>query len=321
MLIASFLVFAIVEFTPGSVARKILGPYATDEQIEILSHKMTLNDPLLVRYGRWFGVLVGAIDDPIADPALGLGYVDSRGSRYFGNFGFSAMYKVPIHDILWDRLANTMMLAGIAYMFIVPLSMGLGVLAGMKEGSALDRGISIAATTLTSVPEFASAVFLSSIFVVLLGWLPGTSSLVTDEWNLVSQLVLPVLVLVMYDVGYVVRILRSSMVEVMSQPFIRTAVLKGLTPRKVVFGHALPNAIIAPFTVLMLQVPFLISGVVVTEIVFGFPGFGRLLLDTAMYGDIAMVEAVTLVALFIVAVTQLAADIGYLLLDPRIRLS
>ncbi len=320
MVVASFLVFGLMEFSPGNVASKTLGPYASQESKDILFKKLNLDDPLPVRYGRWIGVLTGIIEDPLADPELNFGFDDPRGHKYFGNFGYSTLYKAPVNDIIWGRLANTGMLAGIAFAIILPLSMIFGVLSGMREGSLLDRGLSLTGITLTSIPEFASAVFLMVIFVVKLELLPGTSTLeVTPEWGLASQFVLPVTVLVLYDFGYVARMVRGSMVEVMTKHYIRTAILKGLPYRTVILRHALRNAMIAPFTVILLQINWLITGVVVTEVVFAYPGFGRMLLDAALFGDIALIEAATVVALVVAVTTQLIGDIGYMFLNPRIR--
>ena len=320
MLAASFVVFAVSEFSPGSVARNTLGPYASQQQVDILSERLKANDPLLVRYTRWLGVLSGALDDPMQNEATGLGFKDPRGSRYFGNFGYSTLYKVPVNDFIWERLRSTGILAGLAFAIIVPLSILVGVLAGMREGSRLDRFLSVLSIALTSIPEFASGVFLVTLFVILLPILPGTSPLDSSGgWSIPSQFVLPVAVLVIYDFGYVARMIRISMVGVMEQPYIRTAVLKGISPRQVILKHALRNAMIAPFTVLLLQLNFLISGVVVTELVFAYPGFGRMLLEASLFGDIATIEAATMVTVAIAVLTQLFGDIGYMLLNPQIR--
>ncbi len=160
---------------------------------------------------------------------------------------------------------------------MIPLSLLLGVLSGMREGSTLDRSISFVSILTTSVPEFASATFLVALFVFKLGWLPGTSSM-TGGFNPV-ELILPVAVLVLYDFGYVTRMTRASMAEVMTSQYIRTAVLKGLPRKTVIVGHALRNALIAPFTVIVLQLNWLLSGVIVVEVFFAYRGFGKLLYD------------------------------------------
>jgi peptide/nickel transport system permease protein len=297
MVAASFLIFAMSEWTPGSVARKQLGQFATQEQVDRLTERLGLDRPVVVRYVEWLGGVLT------------------------GDLGMSTRFKEPVNAIIWDRLGNTAILASIAFAIIVPASILLGVLAGTREGSILDRSISLGAIVTTSVPEFASGVFLASIFVIWLGWLPGTSTLdPTSQWSLASQLVLPVAVMVLYDLGYVVRMVRASMVEVMTRPYIRTAFLKGLAFRDVVLRHALRNALIAPFTVILLQINYLVIGVVVVEAVFAYPGFGRMMLDAALFKDVALIEAGGLVAVFIAVSTQIAGDVGYMLLNPRIRI-
>jgi peptide/nickel transport system permease protein len=175
-------------------------------------------------------------------------------------------------------------------------------------------------TVAASVPEFALGVFLASVFVVALGWLPGTATLVAGGgWSVASQLVLPVAVIVLFDAGYVVSMIRASTIEVMQRPYIRTAILKGMTFRRVVVRHALRNAMINPITVILLQINYLISGVVVVETVFAYPGFGRMMLEAALFKDIALVEVGALVAVAVAVLTQMLGDLAYVLLDPRIR--
>jgi peptide/nickel transport system permease protein len=296
MLVVSMMIFAAFEWTPGQVARKVLGPFATQEQVDILTEKMGLNRPAPVRYVEWVGDLVE------------------------GDLGYSSYYKTDVENIIWDRLGNTLIIASIAFAIIVPCSILFGVLAGMREGTKLDRSISIGAIVTTSVPEFASGVFLSTIFVLYLGWFPGVSSLETDGgWSIGSQLVMPVAVMVLFDLGYVVRMIRAAMVEVMMKPYIRTAILKGMGFRQVVMKHALRNAMIVSLTVILLQVNYLIGGVVVVETIFAYPGFGRMMLESALSQDVATVEAATLVIVFITVLTQTLGDLGYMLLNPRIR--
>ena len=290
MLVVSVLVFLLLEVNGESVAIKVLGPFSSDEQRTLWLERNGYFEPI---YVSWLGHFAT------------------------GDFGDSIRFKVPVSEVLWPRLLNTAILGACTYLFMVPLGLGLGVLAGMKEGSWLDRTISVGSIITTSVPEFASAVLFSVLLVFSLSWLPGTSGMVSGwDWK---QMVLPVLVLVTYGFGYLARMTRASMAEVMTTQYIRTAVLKGLPYRRVVLGHALRNALIAPFTVIMLQVNWLLSGVIVVEFFFAYKGFGALLLEASLNQDIFVIEACAMVAVFVAVMTQLIADIGYTYLNPRIR--
>ena len=295
MIVVSILLFLLLELNPGSVATKVLGPYSSEEQRQIWLEQNGYFDPLYLRYFRWLGDFV------------------------VGNFGDSIRFKTPVGDVLWSRLGNTGILGLATMMVVIPLSLTLGVLAGMKEGSKLDRTISVTSIITTSIPEFASAVLLSAIFVFYLDILPGTSSM-SDGFD-VMQLILPVMVLVLYDFGYVTRMTRASMSEVMMTHYIRTAFLKGLPFKTVIMKHALRNALIAPFTVIMLQINWLLSGVIVVEVYFGYKGFGALLLEGSLNQDIFLIEACAMIAVFVAVGTQMIADVGYTYLNPRIRFS
>jgi len=295
MIVVSILLFLLLELTPGNVATKVLGPYSSEEQRTLWLEAHGYMEPLWFRYLSWLGNFIT------------------------GDFGESIRFKVPVADVLWPRLWNTAILGFWTFAVMIPLSLVLGVLAGMREGSALDRTISVGSIVTTSIPEFASAVFLAAIFVFWLGVLPGTSTMTTGfDW---TQLVLPVMVLVIYDFGYVARMTRASMAEVMTTHYIRTAVLKGLPYRQVIIRHALRNALIAPFTVIMLQINWLLSGVIVVEFFFAYKGFGALLLEASLNQDIFLIEACAMVAVFVAAATQTLADVGYTYLNPRIRFS
>jgi len=293
MVVVSMLLFLLLEINSSSVAIKVLGPYTSEEQRNIWLEQHGYFRPLYVRYVDWLGNFV------------------------VGNFGDSVRFKVPVGNILWPRLANTGILGLAAMAVVIPLSLVLGVLAGMREGSRLDRTISVGSIVTTSVPEFASAVLLSAIFVYYLDLLPGTSAM-SDGFSLV-QLILPAMVLVLYDFGYVTRMTRASMAEVMTTQYIRTAVLKGLPYKTVILRHALRNALIAPFTVIMLQINWLLSGVIVVEFYFAYKGFGALLLEASLNQDLYMIEACAMVAVFVAVITQTIADVGYTYLNPRIR--
>ncbi|MGP1396629.1 MAG: ABC transporter permease [Inquilinaceae bacterium] len=293
MLVVSVLLFLLLEINGESVAVKVLGPYTSPEQRDLWLERNGYFDPLHVRYLRWLGGMA------------------------IGDFGESIRFKVPVADVLWPRLANTALLGACVFAVMVPLGLAFGVLAGMREGSTRDRAITITSVITTSVPEFASAVLLSFIFVFWLGLLPGTSAM--SEGFAANQLVLPVLVLVLYGFGYIARMMRASMADVMQSPYIRTAVLKGLPYRQVVMRHAVRNALIAPFTVIILQINWLLSGVIVVEFFFAYKGFGALVLEASLNQDIYVIQACAMIAVFVAVGTQTIADIGYTYLNPRIR--
>ncbi|NBB81901.1 MAG: ABC transporter permease subunit [Alphaproteobacteria bacterium] len=293
MLAVSVLVFLLLEVNGEQVVVKVLGPYSSMEQREIWLENNGYNRPAYVRYFEWLGNFAR------------------------GDFGESLRFKEPVAEVLWPRLGNTGILALCVFGVMVPLSLAMGVLAGMREGSKLDRSITVTSVVTTSIPEFASAVLLAFIFVFWLGWLPGTSSM-TDGFDPI-QLILPSMVLILYGFGYIARMMRASMAEVMQSPYIRTAVLKGLPYKRVIMKHALRNALIAPFTVIILQINWLLSGVIVVEFFFAYKGFGALLLEASLNQDIYLIQACAMVAVFVAVGTQTIADIGYTYLNPRIR--
>lgn len=213
-----------------------------------------------------------------------------------------------------------MVLAGIAFVLVMPLALLLGMLAGLKEGSLRDRVLSIGGMVFTVTPEFATGIFLILIVGVWLGLVPGATVFGEKApWERPDMLVLPVLTLTLIELGYVLRITRASMVEVMKSPYIRTAFLKGLPYWRIVFKHAIRNALMAPITVIMLHVNWLMGGIVIVEVVFGYPGLGKYLLESALFKDINALEAGAMVLVIIAVGTQLLADIIYTFLNPRIR--
>jgi len=252
-----------------------------------------LNIPVYERYGKWVGGVLT------------------------GDFGQSFEKATPVGPLLLSRLKNTGILAFWVFALMIPISLVLGVLSGMNEGSKLDRSITFISVFFTSMPEIATAVIVTVVFALGLGWLPTKSAMINgfDAW----QLFLPVMTLVIYDFGYVARMTRASMAEVMTSQYIRTAVLKGIPYQRVIMKHALRNALIAPFTIIVLQLNWLLSGVVVVEVFFEYKGFGKLLLEAALFGDIYVVQACTLVAVVIAVLSQIISDIGYTFLNPRIR--
>src|SRR4029079_998218 len=219
--------------------------------------------------------------------------------------------------LLGEHLANTAILAGCVFSLTVIIALTLGVFSGIAEGSLRDRAVTVLSVLTTSVPEFASATILVAIFVYWLNWLPGSSSFSNGIEPV--ELVLPVAVLVIYNFGYYTRMTRASMAEVMTSQYVRTAVLKGLPARQVVVKHALRNALIAPFTAMILQLNYLLSGIVVTEVFFAYDGFAKAMYDAALFGDTYVVSACAMVAVFVAVFSQFISDVGYTYLNPRIR--
>jgi peptide/nickel transport system permease protein len=238
-----------------------------------------------------------------------------------GDPGVSFLTRRPVAETLIRRAANTGILAGIAFAFIMPIALVLGLLAGLNEGKFIDRLLSVSGLVTTATPEFASGVFLILIFSTWLKLLPG--AVVVASENAIFEnplmLVLPVLTLTLVELGYVLRITRASMVEVMRTNYIRTAVLKGLPRFRIVFKHALRNALMAPITVIILHVNWLVGGIVVVETIFGYPGLGSYVRDAALFKDVFAVEAASMFLVIIAVGTQLVADFIYTYINPRIR--
>jgi len=293
-----FLIFDSDKFKK-QIAVAELGGFAvsalSDVDYEAWLDKKGLNVPFYDRYLKWVGGVVT------------------------GDLGRSFEKNEPVGRLLGERLANTGILAFWVFALMIPLSLTLGIIAGMKEGAFRDRFVSFLAVFTTSLPEIATAIVLTVIFALGLRLVPANSAMVNGwDWR---QIVLPVMTLVLYDFGYVARMTRASMAEVMTSQYIRTAVLKGLPHRRVILRHALRNALIAPFTIIVLQLNWLLSGVVVVEVFFQYAGFGKLLLDAALFGDIYVIQAATLVAVFVAVLSQIISDVGYTFLNPRIRFS
>ena len=293
MFVISVLLFLFFEYDKLNLAARVLGPYSPMEGRLQWLEDNGYNRAFYVRYFSWlYGFFTGDWKD-------------------------SAQFSAPVYDFLLPRLQNTAILGGCVFVMTVAISLVLGVLSGIAEAGLRDRGITVISVLTTSVPEFASATFLVAIFVYWLDWLPGSSSF-SDGFSWV-ELILPVTTLVIYNFGYYTRMTRASMAEVMSSQYVRTAILKGLPYHRVVMRHAQRNALIAPFTVMILQLNYLLSGVVVVEVFFAYDGYGKAIYDAAMFGDVYLILAGAMIAVVVAVVSQFISDIGYTYLNPRIR--
>lgn len=291
--------------------------------------------PVLTRYGEWLGVVPawrsedGARSRCLETEARFCGVLQ-------GNWGWSTRFKAPVAEVLSARLAATGKLMFWVMLVMVPSALILGVLAGMREGSRTDRTLSTFAIATTSTPEYVLGVVLiatlASSQAGLSPWLVERGLIegpVLFQGNARSAIeaatfwnfALPVATVALYGMGYIARMTRASMAEVMTSQYIRTARLKGVPFRQIVMRHALRNALIAPFTVIMLQFPWLLNGVVIVEVLFSYPGFGWTLVEAAGNNDMDLLLACSVVAVTLVLVTQLISDLGYAWLNPRIRVS
>ncbi len=222
---------------------------------------------------------------------------------------------------LWPRLRNSLVLAGVAFVVVMPLALLLGIIAGVNEGKRSDRTISIVGLTLTATPEFVTGIFLILIFGIWLQWVPAVAIFTSPNaiFENPSLLILPVMTLTAVELGYISRMTRASMVEVMDSAYIRTAIIKGMPRRRVIFRHAVRNALLAPITIIMLHVNWLIGGLVVVEVIFGYPGLGEYIYDAAIFGDYNALAAAAMILVVIAVATRLIGDFVYTLLNPRIR--
>ena len=248
-------------------------------------------------------------------------FIPLRKGLLRGDPGTSLQYGKPVMHTLLPRVRNTLILAGAAFLIVMPLALVLGILAGINEGKPTDRIISITSLGLTATPEFVTGIFLILIFGIWLKILPAVSVFLTPNaiFEDPKLLILPVLTLTAVELGYVARMTRASMVEVMGSAYIRTAIIKGMPRWRVVLRHAVRNALMAPITIIMLHVNWLIGGVVVVEVIFGYPGLGKYIYDAAIFGDYNAVEAAAMVTVTIAVATRLIGDLIYTFLNPRIR--
>jgi len=328
-----------------TLAKTQAGSRMTDAEVDNWLDRNGYNAPVLVRYGEWLGVIPGWTRSTEDGTVTGrcVGFADDNpeaaGDRcglLQGQWGFSTRFSNDVSDVLSARLGATGLLMLWVLIVMVPMALLLGILAGMREGSRTDRSLSTVAIVTTATPEYVSGVVFIALlassgiglspFLVNLGVIEGPvlfqgNARSALESITFSNFTLPVMTVALYGMGYIARITRASMTEVMTQQYIRTARLKGVSFGKIVVKHALRNALIAPFTVIMLQIPWLLNGVVISEVLFSYPGFGWTLYEAAVNNDIELLLASSVVAVVVVLITQLISDIGYVYLNPRIRIS
>lgn len=298
LFVLSLLVFFGTQILPGDVARRILGPFASQESVDSLNSRLGTDRPIVTQYLSWIG---GALR---------------------GDLGDSLNFSRPVWDLLKRAIANSAKLAVVAFVMVVPLGVLGGVAAGLRQGRWLDRLISVGGLSVTAIPEFVTAIVFIVIFGIVLHWLPVTAR-PPDGSGFLTQLrylILPAIPLVLVLFGYIARITRSGVVESLNADYTRTAILKGLRSRRVIFRHVLRNALLPTIAVVATQVGYLIGGLVAIEVLFTYQGIGQLLFTAAQKKDFPLLQGGVLVVGAIYLTSTLLADIAYSFLNPRIRL-
>jgi peptide/nickel transport system permease protein len=298
LILVSFAVFAAAEVLPGDVGRTILGPYASQQQVDQLNHQLGTDEPLVKRYVTWAGNFVR------------------------GDWGESPIQRVEVRPLVLERLKNSLILGAFALILIVPFSVALGVFAALKYGKAVDRIISISGLSFVALPEFVVGVVVIVVFAVQLGWFPTTSQVPSaDPVDVVRQCLLPSIPLMFVLFGYISRMARAGTIEALRSNYTRTAVLKGLPQRQVILRHVLRNSLLPTITVVSVQVGYLVGGLVVVETLFNYPGIGQLILNAATGHDLPTLEASVLMIALIYSISNLVADVVAAMLNPRVRLA
>lgn len=299
LLLTSVVIFGLTQLLPGDVARVILGRDARPEALENLRVELGLNDPVPTQYVNWLTGFVAG----------------DWGTSFTGG-------RAPIRPLVLDRLGNSLRLAALTLLISIPISILLGVLAGLNENRWVDSLISVLTLSVVGLPEFVTGLVLINVLALGLGWFPASSSVSADatlgEW--LRQLILPAIAATFVLMAYVVRMTRAGVIDEIKKPYVRTAILKGMPQRQVIFKHVLRNALLPTITVIALSFGWLIGGLIVIENVFSYPGLGRLMINAVERKDIPLMQAIVMVIIFFFALANLAADLVYALLNPRIRL-
>ncbi len=303
LFVVSILIFIGTSILPGDVAQIILGQMATPESLAALREKLGINQPAHIRYFMWLGDFVTG--------DLGI----SKAGSGMGTLG------TPISEMLMPRLSNTLQLASVVAVIAIPMSLALGLAAAMYPGTRLDRIVTFSTLSLISVPEFMVATFLVLILAVVLGWLPATAYMSNDAsgWDLIRALAMPTLTLVILASSQIIRMTRATVLNVMSSPYIEMAILKGVPRKRIILRHALFNAIGPIVNVIALNLAWLISGVVIVETIFAYPGLAKLMIDAVQTRDLPLVQACAMVFCIAYIILIFLADMASILSNPRLR--
>jgi peptide/nickel transport system permease protein len=297
LVLLSMIVFAAAQLLPGDIARNILGNLASQHDVDALNHQLGVDRPIYTQYGDWIWHFVQ------------------------GNLGNSLEYHVSVSSLLGPALVNSLKLATLAFVLVVPLSLIGGVIAALRRGRFTDRAITLTSVSLTAIPEFVSAIVLIIVFGVVLKWLPVNAQFPPEAgfFDQIRYLLLPALALVMVLFGYIARMARAGTIEALESDYARTAYLKGLSTATVVRRHVLRNALLPTIAVIATQTGYLLGGILVIERLFNYNGIGLRIYTAAVNKDFTMLQSSVLIVGIVFLVATLIADLLYSLLNPRIR--
>jgi peptide/nickel transport system permease protein len=297
LVLASVIIFVATEVLPGDVATSLLGKDATPASVAALRQELDLDRPPLERYGEWVG---GAVR---------------------GDLGTSLTRNEPITEMIGPRLRNTLLLALVAIAIGVPLSIGLGIVAGLRRDSPWDFGIALATLVGISMPEFVIGTVLVMVFAIWIPLFPAVAVLGENAplSEILPNVWLPAATLVIIMASYISRMVRTSLIDTMQSEYVEYARLKGVRSRRVVLWHALPSALLPTINVVGLTVAWLVGGVVVVETVFNYPGIGTLTVSAVQHHDLPLVQALGLLSAVAYILINLAADLLMLVVNPRLR--
>jgi peptide/nickel transport system permease protein len=297
LLLASIVVFAVMEILPGDPAQLMLGLNATEDALRALREQMGLNQPLLVRYFSWLGGML------------------------VGDFGNSYTYSTPVIELIGERAVVSLPLALLSLALSTLIAIPVGMFAASRRGRVADTSVMGITQLGVAIPNFWFALLLIYVFAVWLRLVPagGFAGWENGAWPGIRSLLLPAIALALPQAAILARVTRSAMLEVLGEDYIRTARAKGMPRRIVLWRHALRNALIPVLTIMGLQFAFLLAGTIIIENVFYLPGLGRLVFQAITQRDLIVVEGVVMLLVASVVIVNLAVDLTYAVVDPRLR--
>ncbi|MCE7796290.1 ABC transporter permease [Sphingobium sufflavum] len=297
LILVSLVVFTISDLLPGDAAQEALGQSATPAQVAALRHEMGLDRPAYVRFGSWITGLAG------------------------GDAGQSLVANMPVGEIIRERLPNSLLLAALTTLVAVPLALTIGISSAMNRGGRLDRALNVATLSMVALPEFLVATIAVLIFSVKLRWLPSISMLPEQAtWGqFFETFAMPVFSLCVVVIAQMARMTRAAVIDQLDRPYVEMALLKGLSPARVVIRHVLPNAVGPIVNAMALSLSYLLGGAIIVETIFNYPGLASLMVNAVTSRDMPLLQACAMIFCAVYLLLMLLADVTAIVANPRLR--